>query len=136
MNTEHHIPDLLRQLRDDTTTLVREEIALAKTELSEKLAATSRNAAYLAGGAMIAFSALLLLLMGFAYLLGHAFVSRGTEPGAAAFLGFVIVAVAVGAISATLIMKALKTLRGDTLKPEKTVRSLREDKQWAQSKIS
>ncbi len=136
MNPDLQIPDLLRQLRDDTTTLVREEIALAKSEMSEKLAVASRNAAYLAVGATIASTAVLLLLMGISYLLGQAFLSRGMDPGLAAFLGFLIVAIIVGAISASMILKAVKTLGDGSLKPEKTAQSLREDKQWAQNKLS
>ena len=49
-NEQSGIVDLLKILRDDTTTLVRDEISLAKTEISEKIASTSRNVGYLAAG--------------------------------------------------------------------------------------
>ena len=51
MTTEQsNIVYLVKKLRDDTTTLVRDEISLAKTEINEKIASTSRNLGYLAAG--------------------------------------------------------------------------------------
>lgn len=136
MNSEPNIASLLRQLRDDTTSLVREEIVLAKTEISEKVAYTSHQVAYLAVGALVGSSALLLLLMSLGYLLTEIFLRQGVNPGTAAFLGFLIVAVVIGIISAALISKAIKGLRNEPVTPDRTVQSLREDKQWAQSKLS
>ena len=136
MNGETHIVDLVRKLRDDTFSLVSEEVALAKTEISEKLARTGRNIGFLAAGALIASSALMLLFMSLGFLLGDMFERRGMEPGMAAFLGFLVVAVIVGVIAAILVSKALNSLRTDSIKPQKTVQSLREDKQWAQRKLT
>lgn len=136
MNNDANIADLLRQLRDDTTGLVREEILLAKTEMTEKLSVAGRNAAYLAAGALIGTAALLLLLMSLSYLMAQILIQQGTEPGLAGFLGFLIVAVVVGVISAILVSKAMKTFGHQSMKPDRTVRSLREDKRWAQSKMS
>lgn len=131
-----NIADLLRQLRDDTTALVREEVALAKTEAIEKITYTGRNVGYLAAGALVGVSALLLLLMSFGYLLGNVFVRNGMDSGMAAFLGFLIVAAVVAGIAAALISKALTALKNQPVTPTRTVQSLHEDKQWAQSKLS
>ncbi len=136
MNIETNIADLIRNLRDDVLSLVSEEAALAKTEIGEKLSQTGRNLGYLAIGALVASSALMMAFMAFGYLLGDLFTHSGFDPGKAAFLGFLVIAVLVGAISAFLISKALKNLRDNSIKPKKTVQSLREDKQWAQSKLS
>lgn len=136
MNSETNIPNLLRQLRDDTTSLVREEVVLAKTEISEKISQASRHVGYLAAGAFIGSSALLLLLMSLGYLLTEFFLRQGVNLGTAAFLGFLIVAVGVGIASAILISNAIKALRNEPVTPDRTVQSLREDKQWAQRKLS
>jgi len=136
MNGEPNIADLLRQLRDDTTELVREEVALAKTEIGEKVSRTSKNVGYLAAGALVALCALLLLLTSFSYLLTEMFLRQDMNPGMAAFLGFFIVAVVVGIVGSILISKAVKTLGNESVKPNRTVQSLREDKQWAQNKMS
>lgn len=135
MNGEPNIADLLRKLRDDVLSLLSEEVALAKTEVSENLSRTGRNVGYLAVGGLIASSALMLVFMATGYLIADLFARRGVDPGMAAFLGFFIVALIVGAVSAILIVKALKCLGANSIKPEKTVQSLREDKEWAQSKL-
>lgn len=136
MNADSNLAALLRQLKDDTATLLQEEVALAKTELSEKVSSASRNLIYLAAGGFIASSALLLALMAFAYLLAEFFMRREIAPGMAVFLGFLVVSTTVGSLSWVLISRALKHLGQESVTPEKTVQSLREDKQWAQSKLS
>jgi hypothetical protein len=138
MNGESNtnLADLLRQLRDDTTELVREEVRLAKTEASEKLAFIGRNVGNLAIGGFVGMVALLLLLSSLGYLLAHFFEQRGMAPGMSAFLGFFIIAVTVAVISAALIMKAIKAFKSEPITPTKTVQSLQEDKQWAQRKMS
>jgi len=131
-----NLVDLLKQLRDDTTTLVREEVSLAKTEMSEKASTFSRNAAFIAAGALVGYTALLMLLMALGALLAQFFMSLGMRDGTASFLGFLIVALIVGGISAFLISKGIKTLKGNTLAPEKTIETLKEDKDWAQRKFA
>jgi hypothetical protein len=127
---------LLKKLRDDTTTLVRDEISLAKTEISEKVATTSRNVGYLAAGALVAYAALLLILQGLSLMLREQFILRGMSEANANLLGFLIVGVVVGMIGAVLIMKALNTLKTESLTPTKTAETLKEDKEWVQDKVS
>ena len=136
MNEESSIVYLLKKLRDDTTTLVRDEISLAKTEISEKIASTSRNVGYLAGGALVAYAALMLILQGISFLLRDVFISVGMNQASASLLGFLIVGGVVGIIGALLIVKALNTLKKEPLTPTKTAETLREDKEWVQNKVS
>lgn len=130
-----NIVDLLKRLRDDTTVLVREEVALAKVEVSEKASKLSRNVGYLAAGALVGYSGLVLMLMGLGFLLSQFFQEQGMRDGTAAFLGFLIVGAIIAIISAGLVMKAINALKAQSLKPEQTLETLQEDKQWAQNKI-
>jgi hypothetical protein len=136
INEQSSIVDLLKNLRDDTTTLVRDEISLAKTEISEKIASTSRNVGYLAGGALVAYAALIIILQGISLLLRDLFISAGMNPASASLLGFLIVGAVVGVVGALLIVKALNTLKKEPLSPTKTAETLKEDKEWVQSKVS
>ena len=136
MNEESSIVYLLKKLRDDTTTLVRNEISLAKTEISEKIGSTSRNVGYLAAGALVAYAALMLILQGISFLLRDLFISGGMNQASASLLGFLIVGAVVGIIGALLIVKALNTLKKEPLTPTKTAETLREDKEWVQNKVS
>lgn len=136
MTPDTSILDLLRQLRDDTATLVREEVRLAKTEMGEKLSRAGRNVAYLVLGALVASSALGMLLMSLGYLLAGVFLKEGHTSAMSAFLGFLVVAIFVAIVAALLIARSLKALANDSLAPTRTVRSLEEDKQWAKEKLS
>ncbi len=127
---------LFKKLRDDTTALVRDEILLAKTEISEKVATTSRNVGYLAAGALVAYAAVMLILLGLSFTLREQFILRGMSEPNATLLGFVIVGVVVGLIGAVLIVKALNTLKKEPLTPTKTAETLKEDKEWVQDKVS
>ena len=135
-NEQSNLVYLLKKLRDDTTTLVRDELSLAKTEISEKVATTSRNVGYLAAGALVAYAALLLILQGLSLMLREQFILRGMSEANANLLGFLIVGVVVGIIGSVLIMKALNTLKTESLTPTKTAETLKEDKEWVQDKVS
>ena len=76
---ESSIVYLLKKLRDDTTALVHDEISLAKTEISEKIASTARNVSYLAIGALVAYAALILILHGISFLFGETIHLVGGE---------------------------------------------------------
>ncbi|MDB6135187.1 MAG: hypothetical protein JWM59_3430 [Verrucomicrobiales bacterium] len=133
---ENSVAGLLKQLRDDTTALVREEIALAKTEVAEKVSKFSRNAVLLAVGALLGYTALIPLLMGLGFALGSLFDSWGMSTGTAAFLGFLVVALITGGISVAIILSALNSFKKDNLTPDRTIGTLKDDKQWIQNKIS
>ena len=136
INEQYSIVDLLKKLRGDTTTLVRDEISLAKTEISEKIACTSRNVGYLAAGAFVAYAALMLILQGISFLLRDLFILGGMNEASASLFGFLIVGAVVGAIGTLLIVKALNTLKKEPLTSTKTAETLKEDKEWVQSKVS
>jgi len=56
--------------------------------------------------------------------------------GISMFLGLLIVGAIVGGLSAALITKGIAGLKSTSLAPEKTVRTLKEDKNWVQTKVT
>ena len=64
------IPTLLRDLRDETTTLLRQEVALAKTEMKENVSRMGSHAAQIAIGGFVAYAGIIVLLIGIGHLLG------------------------------------------------------------------
>ncbi len=136
MNDEPaNLIDLFKKLKEDTANLVHDEISLAKTELTEKVLSAWRHLGYLAGGALIAYAAFLLILQGLSFLLRQLLLSQGMHEGSATLLGFLIVGALVGLVGTVLILKALDALKKQPLRPTKTAQSLQEDKQWVQSKV-
>jgi hypothetical protein len=131
----HSIPDLLRELRDESSTLFRQEIALAKTELKEKTSKLSRNAIYLVAGGVIAYSGLIFILLGVVGLIGAGLVAAGMEAATAAWVSPLILGFIVAIIGAAMLMKGKRTLAEESLVPEKTLQSLKEDTSWTRAKI-
>ncbi len=129
------IPDLFRRLRDETTTLFRQEVALAKAEAGEKASRVGRNVAYLAAGAMVAYAGLLFLLLGLSFLIWVGLREAGVSEGVAIWVAPMIVGVVVAAIGYAFIQKAVSTLKRERMTPNKTVESLQENKEWLKQKI-
>jgi hypothetical protein len=129
----NEIGDLIRQLRDELSLLLRQEVALAKTEMTEKATRVGRNVGYLAAGALLGLAGLVVLL--FALSAGLEVLLFGAGMGATAhWLAPLLVGVLVIVVSLVLVTKAMATLKEESLIPEKTVQSLEEDKEWLQRK--
>ena len=135
MTNQPTIAELLKDLREESIHLLREEIALAKKEISEKISSTALNVTYVAGGALIAYCAITFLLLAISSLISQELLAHGVNIGWAIFLGLLIVGLIIGAISIGMIVKGVQTLKKLSFVPEKTVETLKEDKTWAQNKI-
>jgi hypothetical protein len=136
INEPSSIADLLKNLRDDTSNLVRDEISLAKTEITEKISSASRNIGYLVAGGLVAYAGLLVLLQGVGFLIGRLLIAAGMDEASATVLGFLIAGAVVVGIGIAVVVKALETLKKESLTPTKTAETLKQDKEWVQNKIS
>jgi hypothetical protein len=121
------IAALLSDLAGETSTLVRQEIALFKAELSEKLTRMGVGAAALAAGGVVAFSGWLALLA--AAILGLSHVL-------APWLSALIIGVLVLAVGVGLALFGKSRLKADALVPRRTLNSLREDEAWIRDQVS
>jgi hypothetical protein len=118
---------LLSDFAGETSTLVRQEIALFKAELSEKLTRMGVGAGALAAGGVIAFSGWLALVA--AAILGLSHVL-------APWLSALIIGVVVIAFGAALALFGKSRLKADALVPHRTLNSLREDQAWIRDQVS
>ncbi len=117
---------LFRALTGDTQTFIRQEIQLAKTELSEKASRLGKNAASLAVGGAVAYAGLIVFLIGLGWLIAYAIESAGVQPVLAGFIGLGAIGLLTIAGGGVLVMKGLKTISQESVKPERTVRTLQE----------
>lgn len=129
------IGGLLKELRDESTTLMRQELALARTEMSEKASKAARNAAYTGVGAALLYLGVFFLLAAVSMALALLFNRWGMDPHGW-WIGPLIVGATLGLIGAAVTQKGIATLKRESLVPEKTVQSLQEDKQWLQEKVT
>ena len=125
--SDRSIAALLADLANETGTLVRQEIALFKAEIGEKLGRLGMGTGAIAAGGLIAFSGWLALIA--AAILGLAKV-------VAPWLAALIVGIVVLAIGAGLLFFGKSRLAADTLAPRRTLNSLREDEEWIRDQIS
>ena len=124
--TERSITTLLSDLASETILLIRQELALLKAELHEKFSRVGQGATALGAGALIAYSGWLVLLA--AAVLGLATVLP-------AWLAALIVALVALAIGGALIYIGKSRFDADSLMPQRSLRSLREDEQWLRERL-
>src|ERR1700737_3718618 len=118
---------LLADLADQVTTLFRQEVGLFKAELMEKLGLIGKGVGAIAGGALIAFSGWLALVM--AAVLGLSLV---VEP----WLAALIVGLVLLGIGGALVYFGKSRFDADSLAMRRTVASLREDEAWVRERLS
>ncbi len=124
---ERSLGDLFSELATETSTLVRQEVALAQTELTQKATSVGKNVGFLVVGGAVGYAALLAVLV--AAIIGLAYF----VPAWAAAL---IVGVVVGIVAFVLISSALKALKETSLTPNQTVETLKEDAEWLKNQVS
>jgi uncharacterized membrane protein YqjE len=114
--------ELMKQLADQTSRLVRNEVRLAKAELADKAQSYGRAAAMLGAAAVVG------LLAGIAFTFFLIYLLKLALPLWAAAL---IVTVVYGVIGVALLATGRKKLQeARTPVPEQTVESVKEDVQW------
>jgi hypothetical protein len=131
---ERSIGQLLKELRDETTTLLRQEVDLAKVEMSEKASRVGRNVGSLALGGGVAFLGALALLAAVVYGL-TSLLDQFMSVGVAIWLAPLLVGLVLAGIGYSLTKKALDTLRQESLAPRKTTQTLQENKEWLKSRM-
>jgi hypothetical protein len=126
---------LIRELTNEVTLLFRQEVELAKTEISEKAANAGKNVGAIAIGGAIALLGGLTLLTAVVTGLG-AVLDTFLPTGLAAFLAPLIVGGALAFYGYSRIQTALASLRNEGLAPTQTKETLQENTQWIKAKIS
>lgn len=118
--------DLFGDLATDMSNLVRQEVSLAKVEITQKAKYVGRNVGYLVVGGAVAYAALLAIIAAIIMLLARVMPNWGAT---------LIVGVVVGAIGWMLIGKAMMALQQADLTPRETVETLKEDATWMKQQI-
>ena len=124
---ERSLGDLFSELASETSTLVRQEVALAQVELTNKATVVGKNVGYLAVGGAVGYAGFLAILAGVIAILSY-------------ILPLWAAALIVGAIVAVtayfLISSALAELKKTELAPRETVESIKEDAQWLRDQMT
>jgi hypothetical protein len=118
--------ELVRAIAQDSSLLVRKELELARLELTEAAMARAKGAAAFGAASAMGFLALIFLSVAGAVALDIVL------PRWAAWL---IVGGAFLVLAGGAAMFGLRRMKRPSMKPEETVRTVKEDVQWARAQL-
>lgn len=128
---DRSIADLVVEVSENASTLVREEIELAKAEVTEKVTKLLRGSAIGLAAGVFAFLALILIMHGIAWLLAEE-IFDGTV-----WAGFIIEAAVfllVAALAGFIASKALRS--GAPPVPEQAIEEAKLTKEMLEKEVS
>jgi len=102
-------------------------VQLAKTEMTHKASEVGKDIGFLAVGGAVAYAGLLALVATLIIILGTV--------GLPWWLASLIVGVVVAGIGYALVQKGLSALKNESMAPEQTIQTLKEDRQWAKEQM-
>jgi len=124
---ERSLGELFSELSRETAALVRQEVALAKSELSEKVSRLGRSAGLVGVGGVLGHAGLLTLISAVVIILANA--------GLPLWASSLLVAVVLLIVSYVLTQQGLTGLKREPLKPAETIDTLKENAQWAKGQL-
>jgi hypothetical protein len=117
---------LFADLGREASTLVRQEIALAKAEVMNNLSSMGKHVGFVAAGGLVAYAGFIGLMAGLIIVL-----DRFLPLWLAAF----VVGLALAGVGYFLIRQGLDGLKHVEITPRRAVESVKEDVQWARAQM-
>jgi len=127
LNEERSLGDLFGDLTREMGTLVRQEVELAKTEMTQKASTAGKNIASMVAGGAVAYAGFLAILAGI--IIGIASL------GVPWWLSALLVGLIVAGVGYFLIQKGRDALKQGSLAPNQTIETLKEDAEWAKEQV-
>ena len=124
---DRSLGELFAELAQETSTLVRQEVELARVELGQKAAGVGRAVASLVLGGAVAYAGFLAIMA--------AVIVALADAGLPWWLAALLVGVVVAGVGYALVARARAALQRVELAPRRTVETLKEDREWAKEQI-
>jgi hypothetical protein len=119
---ERSIGELFAELARETSTLVRQEVQLAKTEMTQKVTSAGKDAGMIGAGGALAYAGLLAVLAAVIIGLGQLIPM---------WLSALIVGLVVIGVGYMVVQQGLNALKRIDPTPRQTMETLKEDTEWA-----
>jgi uncharacterized membrane protein YqjE len=124
---DQHLGELFKQLSDDVSTLVRQELKLAQAEMTEKGKQAGLGMSLFGAAGLLALLALGSLT---------AFLIAVLATGMKVWLAALLVTVVYGAVAGALAFIGKKRVsEAAPPVPEQTIETVKEDVQWAKTQL-
>ncbi|MEP7340383.1 MAG: phage holin family protein [Acidobacteriota bacterium] len=121
MEERESLGELLGELASQSASLVRDEVALARQEIQEKLKIVQTSLTVIAIGGVLALASLLTLSAAAVLML-----AEYLKPWQSALVVGLVIAI----IASVIILAGISQLKNTTLKPEQTLETIEENKEW------
>jgi drug/metabolite transporter (DMT)-like permease len=121
---------LLRDLAEGSSSLIRQEMRLARLELTEMLGAMAT------GGTLIISGSVFALLGGLSLLIGIILLGADQWLRDRYWLAALIVLVVAGALALFFMSRGMALLSPKQLAPDETVATLKEDTAWLKQRLT
>jgi len=121
---------LLRDLAEGSSSLIRQELRLARLELAEMLGAMATGATLIVSGSIFA------LLGGLSLLIGLILLGADQWLRDRYWLAALIVLAIAGALAVFFMSRGMALLSPKQLAPEQTVATLKEDTAWLKQRLT
>jgi hypothetical protein len=126
--SERSLIDLVRDLSQQAYTLIRQEVALAKSEVSERASAMMSDAIWIGAGALLIHMALGTAVAAIVLALGAAGMPL---PTAAALVAAVLLV-----IGGVVVQSRVSAIRRRRTVPTRALREIKETGQWLKDQTS
>ena len=123
---DRSLGELFSELSRQTSTLIRQEVALAKVEMKQKGTEVGKDVGMMAAGGALAYAGLLALIATVIIILAE-FMPW--------WLSALIVSLIVLGVGGMLVQRGMSALKQTSMAPEQTIETLKEDKEWAKKQL-
>jgi len=120
---ERSLGELFSDLTRDMGTLVRQEVDLARTEMTRQASKAGKDVASMAVGGAVAYAGFLAIVAAIILALGAL--------GLPLWVSALIVGIVIAGIGYVLIQRGRDALKKVNVAPRQTVETLKEDAEWA-----
>jgi uncharacterized membrane protein len=118
--------DLFSDLAAQTGKLIRQEAALAKSELTDKASAAGKDIGLIAAGAFIGYAGLLAVVAGVVVLLAYAIPLWASA---------LVVGIVLAIVSYFLVSSGMSHIKNANWAPQESIESIKEDAQWLKNQV-
>lgn len=127
LRQEPSLGELFSDLSQETSTLIRQEVQLAKTEITRKATKAGREIAFVAAGGFIAYAGFLALIAAAIF---------GVAEFIPLWLSALIIGIIVAGVGYLLLQKGISGLKQLNPAPRRTIETLKEDKEWLKQQVT
>jgi uncharacterized membrane protein SpoIIM required for sporulation len=119
---ERSLGELFADLARETSMLVRQEVTLARTEMTQKVTQVGRDGGAVGIGGAIAYAGFLAIVAALILGLGQVLPL---------WLSALIVGLVVAGVGYAVLQRGVSALKRANLTPHETIETLKEDAEWA-----